>query len=131
MLNDALPGPYVVARVTRGVLVAHRYTLRHLAVPQGFCSQLGQQYNVVPTPARGNTCANIVPTLVRGNTCASVVPTRVRGNTCASVVRTLVRGNTCASVVSTPARGTTCATVVPTPARGKSKNKIKVTKVAK
>ena len=25
-LNGALPGPYVPARVTRGVLVAHRYT---------------------------------------------------------------------------------------------------------
>ena len=25
-LNDALPGPYVKERVTRGALVAHRYT---------------------------------------------------------------------------------------------------------
>ena len=25
-LNDALPGPYVPVRVTRGALVAHRYT---------------------------------------------------------------------------------------------------------
>ena len=25
-LNDALPGPYVPVRVTRGTLVAHRYT---------------------------------------------------------------------------------------------------------
>ena len=25
-LNGALPGPYVTARVTRGALVAHRYT---------------------------------------------------------------------------------------------------------
>ena len=26
LLNDALPGPYVPVRVTRGALVAHRYT---------------------------------------------------------------------------------------------------------
>ena len=26
-LNDALPGPYVPVRVTRGALVAHRYTV--------------------------------------------------------------------------------------------------------
>ena len=26
LLNDALPGPYVPVRVTRGTLVAHRYT---------------------------------------------------------------------------------------------------------
>ena len=43
-LNDAQPGPYVWVRVTRGVLVAHRYpglcatTLQNLAVPQDFCS---------------------------------------------------------------------------------------------
>ena len=30
-LNDALPGPYVSVRVTRGALVAHRYTNVHLA----------------------------------------------------------------------------------------------------
>ena len=31
-LNDALPGPYVPVRVTRGALVARRYILmRHLA----------------------------------------------------------------------------------------------------
>ena len=31
-LNDARPGPYVSVRVTRGALVAHRYTYAHLAV---------------------------------------------------------------------------------------------------
>ena len=42
-LNGALPGPYVPARVTRGALVAHRYTyaqpsLQNLAVQQDFYS---------------------------------------------------------------------------------------------
>ena len=46
-LNGALPGPYVLARVTRGALVAHRYTyapprcLQNLAVQQDFYSLFG------------------------------------------------------------------------------------------
>ena len=45
-LNGALPGPYVPVRVTRGALVAHRYTvytasLQNLAVQQDFYSLLG------------------------------------------------------------------------------------------
>ena len=47
--NGALPRPYVPARVTRGTLVAHRYTyaqprcrtLQNLAVQQGFYSFFG------------------------------------------------------------------------------------------
>ena len=45
-LNDALPGPYVPVRITRGALVAHRYTylcatsLQNLAVQQNFWSSL-------------------------------------------------------------------------------------------
>ena len=45
-LNDALPGPNVPVRVTRGALVAHLYTyapctsLQNLAIPQDFCSPL-------------------------------------------------------------------------------------------
>ena len=35
-LNDALPGPYVLVRVTRGALVSHRYTY---APPRGRNSQ--------------------------------------------------------------------------------------------
>ena len=35
-LNDALPGPYVPVQVTRGDLVAHRYTY---APPRGRTSQ--------------------------------------------------------------------------------------------
>ena len=38
-LNGALPGPYVPARVTRGALVAHRYTMHHLAAEP--CSTAG------------------------------------------------------------------------------------------
>ena len=30
-LNDALPGPYMPVRVTRGALVVHRYTYARLA----------------------------------------------------------------------------------------------------
>ena len=46
-LNYALPGPYVPVRVTRGALVAHRYTyaprrgMQNLAVRQDFYSPLG------------------------------------------------------------------------------------------
>ena len=43
-LNDVLPGQYVPVRVTRGVLVAHRFSsassLRNLAVREDFCSPL-------------------------------------------------------------------------------------------
>ena len=42
-LNDALTEPYLPVLVTRGALVAHRYTydsasLQNLAVPQNFCA---------------------------------------------------------------------------------------------
>ena len=46
-INGALPGPYVPVRVTRGALVAHRYTslctasLQNIAVQQDFYSILG------------------------------------------------------------------------------------------
>ena len=45
-LNGALPGPYVPVQVTRGALVAHRYTYapprcQNLAVQQDFYSPLG------------------------------------------------------------------------------------------
>ena len=39
-LNGALPGPYVQARVTRGALVAHRYTFMHDLAAEP-CSRAG------------------------------------------------------------------------------------------
>ena len=45
-INDALPGPYVPVRVTRGALVAHRHaylsatSMQNFAVPQDFYSPL-------------------------------------------------------------------------------------------
>ena len=52
-LNDAQPRPYVPVWVTRGALVAHRYTYapprcrtsQYLAVPHDFCSPLSVLWN--------------------------------------------------------------------------------------
>ena len=39
-LNDTLPGPYVPERITRGALVAHRYTYAPPRCIAGLCSPL-------------------------------------------------------------------------------------------
>ena len=55
-LNDALRGPHVAVRVTRGALVAHQYTslsvtsLQNLAVQQDFCSPLSVPGTILLTP---------------------------------------------------------------------------------
>ena len=62
-LNDALPGPYVPVRVTRGALVAHRYTY---APPRCRTSQYRRTFLLLSVPLEQRPVLDLADPVLEG-----------------------------------------------------------------